>query len=297
MSSRKALSLSDRYIEFKARNPLHKISLPRSENVFTYYELGPTKDTPPLIFIHGLHGTAGVFFQQMEHLSSRGIRVISCQYPPLYTIKEWCKAFQRFLEIINVDEFHVFGAGLGGFLAQCFSQQKSLKMKSLILCNSYCSTFSDNIIPMVYPLRFLPHFTLKAFIIECFPKPPLPEAIHESFRFTLECIDSLDAKDLSSRLTLCMTRSFGNSGVMNRGGLMILTSLTPTLVPPEAIKELHMRYPEARIGQIKGGGDFPFLSSPHDVNIFIEVHLRSQGVFPIYIHTHTHTHTHKFARE
>ena len=33
-------------------------------------------------------------------------------------------------------------------------------------------------------------------------------------------------------------------------------------------------FPDARLAVIRDGGDFPYLSSPDDVNMYIEVHLR-----------------------
>ncbi|XP_022858553.1 uncharacterized protein LOC111379425 isoform X1 [Olea europaea var. sylvestris] len=38
------------------------------------------------------------------------------------------------------------------------------------------------------------------------------------------------------------------------------------------------RYPGARLGLLKTGGDFPFLSRPDEVNLHLQLHLRRVGV-------------------
>merc|ERR1711972_106410 len=50
-----------------------------------------------------------------------------------------------------------------------------------------------------------------------------------------------------------------------------------TMVPEELRRELRGLYPEARLAQLKAGGDFPYLSRPEEATMFIEVHMRSAG--------------------
>jgi hypothetical protein len=40
------------------------------------------------------------------------------------------------------------------------------------------------------------------------------------------------------------------------------------------------RFPDAREALLKEGGDFPYLAAPDEVNLMIQVHLRSNGLFP-----------------
>merc|ERR1712196_78028 len=52
-----------------------------------------------------------------------------------------------------------------------------------------------------------------------------------------------------------------------------------TMVPDELRRELRHRYSSVRVAELKSGGDFPFLSQPEEVALFVEVHMRGIGVF------------------
>lgn len=53
--------------------------------------------------------------------------------------------------------------------------------------------------------------------------------------------------------------------------MTLIDSLDKTARPPELREELWAQYPQAKQAQIRVGGDFPFLSSAEEVNLFIEV--------------------------
>jgi hypothetical protein len=55
--------------------------------------------------------------------------------------------------------------------------------------------------------------------------------------------------------------------------MTLIDSLDKTARPPELREELWAQYPQAKQAQIRVGGDFPFLSSAEEVNLFIEVKL------------------------
>jgi len=50
------------------------------------------------------------------------------------------------------------------------------------------------------------------------------------------------------------------------------------MVPEELRRALGQRYPRAKRAQLKASGDFPFLSDPEEVTLFIEVHMLGLGV-------------------
>lgn len=69
--------------------------------------------------------------------------------PPVYwNVKEWCDGFRKLLDYMELDRVHLFGASLGGFLAQKFAEINSHcpRVVSLVLCNSFTDTtvFSYN---------------------------------------------------------------------------------------------------------------------------------------------------------
>jgi maspardin len=53
--------------------------------------------------------------------------------------------------------------------------------------------------------------------------------------------------------------------------MTLIDSLDKTARPPELREELWAQYPQAKQAHIRVGGDFPFLSSAEEVNLFIEV--------------------------
>lgn len=75
------------------------------------------------------------------YLSQRGHRVISLEYPAYYTLEEFLIGFRRLLRRFQVLGIHLFGASLGGFLAQKFTERCSPGLvRSLILCNTFGDT-------------------------------------------------------------------------------------------------------------------------------------------------------------
>ncbi|ONM00928.1 alpha/beta-Hydrolases superfamily protein [Zea mays] len=78
-----------------------------------------------------------------------------------------------------------------------------------------------------------------------------------------------------------------NVNVASVGSLMLPDSLITIMdtndysaVPQQLKEQLNERYPGARRAVLKTGGDFPFLSRPDEVNLYLQLHLRRVGVEP-----------------
>uniref|UniRef100_A0A8B7URC8 Maspardin n=1 Tax=Castor canadensis TaxID=51338 RepID=A0A8B7URC8_CASCN len=110
--------------------------------IWSLYDAGPRSIRCPLIFLPPVSGTADVFFQQILALTGWGYRVIALQYPVYWDHLEFCDGFRKLLDHLQLDKVHLFGASLGGFLAQKFAEytHKSPRVHSLILCNSFSDT-------------------------------------------------------------------------------------------------------------------------------------------------------------
>ena len=76
------------------------------------------------------------------NLSRHGYRVIGVEWPPYWNLKDWCVGFRSLLTQLALEKVHLFGAALGGFLAQKFAEftRPCPRVASLILCN----TFTDS---------------------------------------------------------------------------------------------------------------------------------------------------------
>ena len=83
-----------------------------------------------------------VLWLQCTSLSRQGYRVICVEWPPYWTLTDWCVGFRALLTHLALEKVHLFGAALGGFLAQKFAEftRPCPRVASMILCN----TFTDS---------------------------------------------------------------------------------------------------------------------------------------------------------
>ncbi|XP_021320940.1 maspardin isoform X3 [Sorghum bicolor] len=240
------------YVYFKSVVPLHKISI--GSKLWSYYDFGP-KVVPPLVCIPGIAGTADVYYKQIMSLCMKGYRVISIDVPQVWNHHEWIHSFEKFLDSMNIHHVHIYGTSLGGFLAQIFAQHR----------------------PSV---NWTPSFLLKRYLLTGIRDGPHEPFIADSVDFVVGQVETLSRDDLSSRLML-------NVDVASIGSLMLPDSLITIMdtndysaVPQQLKEQLNERYPGARRAVLKTGGDFPFLSRPDEVNLYLQLHLRRVGVEP-----------------
>ncbi|KMZ63900.1 putative Maspardin [Zostera marina] len=258
------------YVYFKSQVPLHKISIGTIQ--WRYYDFGP-KDVPPLICIPGVSETADVFYKQIMFLTVRGHRVVSIDIPQTSNENEWVQGFQKFLDVIGVYHVHLYGTGLGGFLAQCFAQNRPRQVKSLVLSNTFLK-------PPLYstatPLSFSwsPLFLLKRYILSAMPKGAHEPFIADSIDFVVGQIETLSKDDLASRLTLCAYATPIGRILLPDYHITFLDTIDQS----KSDSELYQRYPNSTLATLKSGGDFPFLSRPDEVNLHLQLHLRRVGV-------------------
>ena len=110
--------------------------------VWKIFDCGPKEATCPLVCLPPVSGTADCFFLQCLSLSARGYRVIAAEAPPYWTADDWCRGFRRLLTHLSLEKVHLFGAALGGFLAQKFAEftRPCPRVASLVLCNTFTDT-------------------------------------------------------------------------------------------------------------------------------------------------------------
>jgi len=167
-----------------------------------------------------------------------------------------------------------------GFQAQLFAQYKPQKISSLILCNTFADTahYKDNA-PCVEIFPFMPEFMLKRVVLENLPKGNLEAEIADSVDFMVEQLETLSQKELCSRLTLNCTIPNQplnpSSWSFNAKKILILDSIDEVAIPENLRSDVYKFYPEAKIAEMKSGGNFPYLSRSDEINMYIQVHLRS----------------------
>lgn len=138
-----------------------------------------TNSQDPIIFLPGTTSGAEAFFYQLDALSSKGYKCLSCQYPPYYTVDDWIEGFERFLDVIKAERVHIFGVSLGGFLAQSYAVTYPKRVCSLMLCNSFTSTasFADSMAGFVSLVHITPTNVIRGMLIDNFPTSGDPRVL------------------------------------------------------------------------------------------------------------------------
>uniref|UniRef100_A0A3B3UXR6 Maspardin n=1 Tax=Poecilia latipinna TaxID=48699 RepID=A0A3B3UXR6_9TELE len=178
--------------------------------VWSLYDAGPKSIRCPIIFLPPVSGTAEVFFQQVQALTGWGYRVISLQYPVYWDLLEFCDGFRKLLDHLQLDKVHLFGASLGGFLAQKFAEytHKSPRVHSLILCNSFSDTSIFHQTWTANSFWLMPAFLLKKIVLGNFAKGPVDPKMADAIDFMVDRLESLSQSELASRLTLNCQNSY-----------------------------------------------------------------------------------------
>lgn len=275
-------SQSTEYQEFRSRFPLKRVAVDEdASKEWMLYDSGPRDVTCPVLFFPPVAGTAELFFKQLVHLSQRGYRVISVSYPVYWTVREYVHGFVRLLDHLKLDKVHVFGASIGGYIAQKIAEYISncQRIQSLILCNSFSDTGAFYHTDRANLFWMMPGSLLKRTIIrgstlrdsfatEC------PE-IADSMVFVSESLHRMSQAELASRLTVSCTSSYVEPHRLQSIAITIIDVFDRHMAVQKARDILSKMYPEARWAHLKTGGNFPFLSVAEEVNLHIMIHLRA----------------------
>jgi len=271
-----ALSKSEMYKNFRSWVGLQKLICDDKE--WQFYDYGP-KNVPPLLFIPGAQGTADVFYKQFVSLSSHGYRLVSIQYPPLWTHGEWVKAFDRFLDLLHVDKVHIFGASLGGYLALCFTQYRPQRVLSLILCTSFIDTHHfHRHSAWVSMLPWMPTFVLQRMLLADLPRDAV--AIDEALAidFLVEQLERLSHNELAARLALTTQDNYIRTELIRLAPeqVLVLDTFDDKSSSAALREEVTKLFPASKTATLKSGGSLPYLANSPELNLHIQIHLRQQ---------------------
>ncbi|KAM3963189.1 maspardin [Aphomia sociella] len=277
MSCVSDLSQSNEYLSFRSSIPLRKIVVDSDgTKAWRIFDSGPKSVNCPLICLPPVSGTADIFFKQVMGLASRGVRVIAAEPPPYWNMKEWCDGFKRLIDYLELDKVHVFGASLGGFMAQKFAEltRNCPRVASLILCNTFTDTsvFEYNDSSALFWL--LPSLVLKRMLMANFTSDKVDRRMAESIDFMVERLETLTQSELASRLTLNCSPSYVQPQHLNNIPTTIMDVWDESALSSQVREELYKSYPEAKRAHLKNGGNFPYLSRSDEVNLHLLIHLR-----------------------
>ncbi|GAB1603576.1 maspardin-like [Argonauta hians] len=265
------------YHSFRSTIPLKKIVVDDDHHKsWSLYDAGPRTVRCPLIFFPPASGTADVFFKQIFALSAVGYRVIAVDYPVYWNLREICEGFQKLLDHLQLDKVHIFGASLGGFIAQKFAEYTSTspRVASLMLCNSFNDTSIFQQTSAAPTFWMMPALFLRKMVIGSFQKGMVDSSIADSIDFLVDKLDNLPQKVLASRLTLNCMSSYIEPQKLIPVDITIMDVFDNCALSQAVKDEMYKCYPNAKRAHLKSGGNFPYLSRSTEVNVFIKVHLQ-----------------------
>lgn len=274
-----ATSQSQEYQNFRSTVPQQKIvveSTDEEDKIWTVYDAGPKSVRCPLIFLPPASGTADIYFKQIVALSSLGYRVMSIEYPVYWTTQSWTEGFRKLMDHFMMDKVHIFGASLGGFLAQKFGEytHKNPRVHSMILCNSFTDTsvFQSTMASNFYWM--LPGFALKQMILGNYCKTNIDPDILDSIDFMVERLESIGRAEIASRLTLNCSENYVEPQNLRGVNITILDVFDPSAISDRVKEDLYKCYPNEKRAHLKSGGNFPYLARSAEVTLHIQIHLR-----------------------
>uniref|UniRef100_A0AAA9SAG6 Maspardin n=1 Tax=Bos taurus TaxID=9913 RepID=A0AAA9SAG6_BOVIN len=228
---------------------------------------GPQQPPRPAPFLEGraaLGGGTGTWGRPRQ-----------LQYPVYWDHLEFCDGFRKLLDHLQLDKVHLFGASLGGFLAQKFAEytHKSPRVHSLILCNSFSDTSIFNQTWTASSFWLMPSFMLKKIVLGNFSSGPVDPMMADAIDFMVDRLESLGQSELASRLTLNCQNSYVEPHKIRDIPVTIMDVFDQSALSTEAKEEMYKLYPNARRAHLKTGGNFPYLCRSAEVNLYVQIHL------------------------
>jgi len=278
MGSEGVLSSSAEYKSFRASVPLKRIGVGEEGLTWQVYDTGP-RDTSgsPLLCLPPTAGTADIFYKQLLALSARGYRALSVEAPHYWSVRDWCRGFRDLLDTLGLEKVHLLGAALGGFLAQKFVEftRPCPRVASLILVNSFTDTAVFHHSEESAAFWVMPALVLRSLVMKGLEVRARDPAILAASDFILERLDSLGQEVLASRLTLTTAPCHVEPQNVNDLLVTIIDVFDDCSLTQEVRDETYKYYPSAKLGHLKSGGNFPYLSRSDETNLYISIHLRN----------------------
>jgi maspardin len=282
------VNINSAYKRFQSAVSLERLNT-KSGHLISYYDYGPkSKDMPPLVCIHGIASNPGIFFKQIVSLAARGYRVLSFSLPIVYDQQVCTNILNECLDQLKLYmTVHIWGCGLGGFIAQLFAVRFPRRIESLILTNTFCDTsyyynsIGGGFMP-VSSITWMPLSILKGMILKDIESginvnsKKNDSNVMESIDFILDKLElTTNQETLASRITLnSIHTKIGALKAIEHEKISLLDTLDRSAVSLELSNQLCTLYPNCKQAFLKDGGDFPQLSRCDEITMHLLVHLR-----------------------
>lgn len=222
-------------------------------------------------------------FRQLCALCPKGYHIVACQPPPFDNLDALCRSFERFLNAQSLPRVHIVGCSLGGYIAAHFTSFFPSRVASLVMCNAFVSTqaFVETMPVLAtggLAFSVMPSFALRAVIMQSLDQGTLLPEVADAVDFVVEELDAVPREQLASRLAAhCAVHKVRGPLRIEPEQILIIESHDKIARPPRLKEELLQFFQGSKVGEMKHGGDFPYLSFPEEFNVFIEVHLKRNG--------------------
>lgn len=118
----------------------------------------------------------------------------------------------------------------------------------------------------------MPNTVLKNLLLSGLETPPNADpAIQQAADFMADRLETLGQPDLASRLSINCAPSFVRPGLVQDYPVTVIDVFDESALSDEVKEDMYKCYPLARLGHLKTGGNFPFLSRSEEVNLHIMV--------------------------
>lgn len=260
-------------LDFRIRHPVRSVQV--DGQAWDYVVLG--EETESVLFLHGMTGAYDIWWQQMEALAST-CRVISVTYPPVDSLAGMSRGVWAVLDAEDVDEVHVVGSSLGGYLTQYLLSTCPERIRSAVLGN----TFPPNdvyraknetqirLLPWL-PAWLIMHAFRKNIESSIYPASGYSELVRA---YLLEQTYGRMSKAQVVARARAVLDDFEPANAAALGiPILIIEADNDPLVPPVLRNLLRETYPSARVTTLQQVGHFPYLNEPVTYTQLVRSHI------------------------
>ena len=206
------------YADFRARIPRYRITVGVLEPIeWGFYDGGRRAHGEPLVCLPDTASTADSFFGVMRPLVAHGYRVVAVELPEvLDTVEAFVEAFHAFVDALSgtgagFARVHLYGTGLGGFLALKYAQVHAARVASLALTEAYLDTRRvrtsmahgvSSSLPPPSLASWLPEFALRKALLGLLPHSRVDKRVAAAEAFLRERVQAMTGRQVRSRLLL-----------------------------------------------------------------------------------------------
>lgn len=256
-----------------------------------YYDGGPRQPDgglnsaygPPLVCVGGLAEAGACFYKQIMALGSLGFRVVALTLPPVSDMEELGRIVIGLLDALGIVSAVLLGSGMGGFVVQVAARLSPAHVAGLVLVNTFVDLghFSGDLtcVPLI---SFMPDLIIRKKLLARLPSTELEPGIRDSVDFVVSTSESLSRSMLVARCrALASDYSLDGPVPTPQSAILVIDAMDDVAVPDRAREEVSLFYPQARVAELKDGGNFPHLSRASEVHMHIKLLYRATEWDPV----------------